>query len=509
VIESFYLKNHITFKEAKLKFDKNFIVFTGQSGAGKSILMEAILAVFGFKEPKASFSEAVIDSPLYLDKFLIEEDEPNIFKCVREQKTRYFINNQTVSKRIVKEISQTFVKYLSLREAKELESENLLKSLDKIIAMKDSDYENVLKEFREKFRKYKSVKEELKKIEEEEKKIGELKEFAEYEIRKIEEISPKIGEYEELMELKKSLAKKERIEEAIAKTELFFENEHLVNEALSLLDRDSSFFDEAMNELRNVFEEERDKLNELEELDIEYILDRIEKLSSLKRRYGSVEEALEYLQKKKKELAHYENIEFEKKSLEEKAAKLFKDLNELASVQRKEREKAVKVLEGKINEYLKTLYLEDISLVLEERELYEFGTDEIRIELKNIDLKKISTGEFNRVRLAFLAASSGLDEKEGGVLILDEVDANLSGKEAMSVATVLKELSKKYRILAISHQPQLSSQADLHFLVRKEGEESTVKLLSKEERVEELARMISGEEINAKALDFAKSLLDQ
>ncbi len=507
MIESFYLRDYITFKEVNLKFDKNFIVFTGPSGAGKSILMEAILAVFGFKEPKASFSEAVIDAPLYLDKFLIEEDEPNIFKCIREQKTRYFINNQTVSKRIIKEISQTFIKYLSLREAKELESENLLKLVDKIVLSKKEDYEDILNDFRKSFKEYKKVKEELEKIKDEERKIQELKEFAEYEIKKIEEIAPKEGEYEEMMELKKTLAKKEKIEEAISKTEFFFENEHFVSEALALLDRDSAFFDEAMNELRNIFEEERDKLSELEELDIEYILDRIEKLSSLKRRYGSIEEALEYLEKKKKELSHYENIEFEKKSLEEKLEKLSKLLHKLSAVMSEERKKAINILKEEINRYLKMLYLEDINLILEKKELYELGEDEIKVELKNIDLKKISTGEFNRVRLAFLAASSRFGESERAVLILDEIDANLSGKEAMSVANVLRELSKNYQILAISHQPQLSSQADMHFLVKKENGESRVKLLNKKERIEELARMISGEEITAKALDFAKSLV--
>ena len=509
MIERFYLKDYITFKEVDLKFDKNFIVFTGASGAGKSILMEAILAVFGFKEPKASFSEAVIDSPLYLDKFLIEEDEPNIFKCVREQKTRYFINNQTVSKKIIKEISQTFIKYLSLREAKELESDTLLKVADKIISSKKESYEKILEEFRKNFKEYQKVKRELQKIEEEEKKIAELKEFTQYEIKKIEEISPKEGEYEELIEIKKTLAKKEKIEEAIAKTEIFFENEHFVNEALALLDRDSSFFDETMNELRNIFEEERDKLSELEDVDIEYVLDRIEKLSSLKRRYGSIEEALQHLAKKREELAHYENIEFEKKSLLQKIEKLSFILKDLSSKMSKERNEAIKILKKEIDKYLKMLYLEEISITLEKSELYELGEDKIKVELKNIDLKKISTGEFNRVRLAFLAATSSLVGGEKAVLILDEIDANLSGKEAMSVATVLKELSKSYQILAISHQPQLSSQADMHFLVKKEDGVSEVKLLDKKERVKELARMISGEEIGEKALEFAKSLVYQ
>ncbi len=507
MVERFYLKNHISFKEVDLEFNNNFIVFTGASGAGKSILFEAILALFGFKEPKASLSEAVIDSPLYLDRFLIEEDEPNIFKCVREQKTRYFINNQAVSKKIIKEISKGFIKYLSLREAKELESENLLKVLDKLICKKDEKFESFLQNFKKHFKEYKEVSEKLKKIEDEEKRIIELKEFAAFEIEKISEIDPKEGEYEELMEIKKKLAKKERIEEAISKTEIFFETEHYVSEALAMLDRDSSFFDETINELRAIFEEEREKLDELEDIDIEYVLDRIEKLSALKRRYGSIREALEYKRKKEEELERYEKIEFEKEGLQKRKAEVFEILKSEALIISQRRAEVLKEFKESINSFLKALYLEDIDLKLKRRELYELGVDEIAVELKNVDLKKISTGEFNRVRLAFLAATSKIDDMQKGVLILDEIDANLSGKEAMSVAKVLKELSRNYQILAISHQPQLSSQAESHFLVYKENGESKVRLLNKKERVEELARMISSEEINEKALDFAKSLL--
>ncbi len=507
MVERFYLKNHLSFKEVDLKFRKNFIVFTGASGAGKSILFEAILALFGFKEPKASLSEASIDSPLYLDKFLIEEDEPNVFRCVKETKARYFINNQAVSKKIIKEISQGFIRYLSLREAKELESENLLKLIDKMVAKKDASFEKIIFDYKRDFKEFKDIEKKLQEIESEERRILELKEFAAYEIEKISQIDPKEGEYEELMEIKKKLAKKERIEEAIAKTEIFFESEHYVSEALALLDRDSLFFDEVMNELRAIFEEEREKLDELEDVDIEYVLDRIEKLSSLKRRYGSIKEALEYKEKKQKELERYEKIEFEKENLEKKLSKLKESLKILAVTISQRRKDVLGEFKENINYFLKALYLEEINLKLLRKDLYELGIDEIKVELKNVDLKKISTGEFNRVRLAFLAASSKIDNMQRGVLILDEIDANLSGKEAMSVAKVLKDISKNYQIFAISHQPQLSSQADEHFLVSKEGEESKVKLLSKEERVKELARMISSEEINQKALEFAKSLL--
>ena len=114
------------------------------------------------------------------------------------------------------------------------------------------------------------------------------------------------------MSLKKELSKKEKISEALNKANTIFEYESSVYELLSLIDKESSFFDEAMNELRALFESASEKLDELQEMDIESLLDRIEKLSSLIRRYGSIEESLKYKEKKEKELAHYENIAFEK-----------------------------------------------------------------------------------------------------------------------------------------------------------------------------------------------------
>lgn len=96
----------------------------------------------------------------------------------------------------------------------------------------------------------------------------------------------------------------------------------------------------------------------------------------------------------------------------------------------------------------------------------------------------------------------------GGVLMLDEIDANLSGEESMSVAKVLRHLSRGYQIFVISHQPQLTSMGDQHFLVYKEGD-SSVRALSELERIEEIARIISGEGISDEAIGFARDLFER
>lgn len=280
-----------------------------------------------------------------------------------------------------------------------------------------------------------------------------------------------------------------------------------MSEFLNLIEKDSGFFDEAMNELRAIIEDEVDRLNDLDDQDVELLLERIEKISSLKSRYGTIEEILDYRDQKKQELEEYENISFEKEKLikecKEKLGILEEKAYEISSL----RKQYINTLNEKINSYLVMLYMPEVDLINTDIELYEWGKDSLHVELGRVNIKKISSGEYNRLRLAFIATTSEYLLESGGILILDEIDANLSGKESMSVAKVLKQLSTKYQIFAISHQPQLSSQANFHFLVTKHNGKSEVKMLEDDERIVELARMVSGEEVSSEATKFAKTLL--
>ncbi len=509
MIERFYIKENLSFKECELNFDNGLIVFTGESGAGKSVLMSAVLSLFGFVDANASLIEAVVNKKMDMSDYGIEDDDPNIFKLVKSKTVRYFINSQTVSKKTISQISKRFVNYLSLKESKEFENESLLDLTDAICAKEDSLHVKLLEEFRDEYKKYTKLKERLQDILDKEKNIEELKEFARYEIKKIDEISPKVGEDEELMKIKKDLSKKEKLQSAIEDAFSIFDYESSVVSALALMDKNSTFFDDSMNELRAVLESQRDRLEELDDVNVEELLERIEKIASLKKRYGEIEDILEYRKAKIKELEEYENITFEKKELELEYKDSEDTVYKLASKLSKRRLEKLSFLNQKIDEYLKMLYMPKVKITLSKDELNESGIDRLEVNLGDINIKKISSGEYNRLRLAFLAIRSEYLQSDGGVLVLDEIDANLSGKESMSIAKVLEFLSEKYQILAISHQPQLSSTAKMHFLVYKNSKGSFVKLLNEEERIKELARMVSGEKINKEATEFARSLLKE
>lgn len=505
MLEKILIKDALSFEKADLKFSRGLNVFTGVSGAGKSVLINAVLALFGLSQSDASLIEGDIKAKFSLDEFGILNENPNNFRVLKDKSTRYFINSQMISRQNLLTLTQNFVKFLGAKNTDEINSENLIFLLDFLISKSEPEFDKILADFRAEFKEFTEVKKELEKIENEENRIEELKEFAKFEIDKISQISPKAGEFDELMQIKKKLSKKDKINELWERAGQIFEFESSVTEALRISGLESSFFEDAMNELRA--QKESLNLEELEGLDIEKILDRIEALSSLNRRYGSIEEALEILEKRKKELAHYEQISFEKAELEKKFEILQNEISNFLQKISEKRKKYARNLQNLINKYLKELYMDEISLEFSKCEISQNGNDEISVKMGATNFKNFSSGETNRLRLAFIATNIEITNKGAGILILDEIDSNLSGKESMSIADVLVKISKFYQIFAISHQPQLSSKADCHFLVRKIDGKSSVKILNENEKITELARMISGENITKEALEFAKKLL--
>jgi len=508
MIERFFLKDYLSFNQAELILENGLVVFTGPSGSGKSILMNSILSSFGIESCDASVCEATTSWEFDGDEFGLECGDVNIFKHTKKEKSRYFINNQSVSKKAMKTVATKNLRHLSLKDFSDFENENLIGLIDERIYAKNKSISEIKVQYKDQYIEHRKLFLELQEIETQEKKIIELQDFASFEIEKIEKIKPLVGEDEELLQVKKELSKKEKVLESLESANLIFENEHHVYSALESMDEEGSFFSDAMNELRATLDGAQEKFSALDDIDVEDVLNRLEELSELKRRYGSIEESLKYLEDKKIELKKYENIEITKGDLEKRVGQLAQNVEILAQVLSDLRLKEVDDFQKDLNAYLGELYLRESSISLIDSEYNELGKDKLSLVLNQTQLNKISTGEFNRLRLAILALKSENMAKNGGVLMLDEIDANLSGEESMSVARVLRQLSKHFQIFVISHQPQLTSMGNQHFLIHKDGDESLVKELSSEERINEIARIISGENITKEAKSFAKELLE-
>lgn len=491
-----------------MEFHPGLVVFTGPSGSGKSILMRAILASVGLDNVEAHICESSVSWGIDEERYGLQNESLNIFRHVKKEKTRYFINNQSTSKSSMESISSAYLRHLSLKDYSDFEPSSLLNLLDERLGGISPQHTALLQSHRSNYSEFKTLSDQLRVIEEKEKNLSELKEFALYEITKIESIKPSIGEDEELNLIKKQLSKKEKIESAVTQAQAIFSYESHVSSALGLLETESAFFDDAMNELRSIFEGAMERLEELEEVSIESILDRIEQISELKRRYGSVEEALAYRDQKVRELESYETIEHSKGTLIQKIAALKSLLEASAQELSAGRHGILKETLERLNGYLGMLYLREATLELEESALSATGSDKTVLGLSGTRLDKLSSGEFNRLRLALLALGVESMQGSGGVLMLDEIDANLSGEESMSVAKVLRHLSTHYQIFVISHQPQLTSMGQQHFLIYKDAE-SRVRELDDSERIEEIARIISGESVSAEALGFARDLFER
>lgn len=507
MIERLYLRELVTFDEVELEFDTGLVVLTGPSGAGKSVLMSAILSAFGHTtQGAASLCEVTLLKPASLENEAYSLENELTIKTLKKDKLRYFIDGQTISKKILAEMFMPYVKYLSVRDRGGFEPETLLEMIDTQLAAKDKTFKLLFKEYKKRYKNYRHKVLELSKIKEDEAKLAELIEYASYEVEKIASINPQVGEEEALLKVKQQLSRIDKIKDALLSAVDIFTLEANVEEVYRLLDKDGSLFTDAMNQLRADFEETENLADELEEIDVEEVLDRLGNLTTLRNRYGSIEEALAYREAKEKELSGYQNIEKDKSLLESFLALEFSELNIIASKLSRSRQLEAKILEASLAEYLIMLKLPALTFEFTPIFLAENGIDSIEVMLGASKTATLSGGEFNRVRLALMATTMPSDNSKQGVLILDEIDANVSGDESIAIAEMIHKLATVYQVFAISHQPHLSAKAGQHIVVTKAGLNSKVEVLNDAARVSEIARIIAGENPTAEAVEFAKKL---
>lgn len=432
-----------------------------------------------------------------------------VISVLKKQNTRYFINNQAISKKKLSEIAHHFIKYISIKDGNELENDYMLHILDSITMQKDSKFNEILCEYNQTFIEHKQCKIKLQELEEMQRNIENLKDFAQFEIDKITKAQPQIGEYEKLMSDKKLLSKKEKVMETCNKALVELDSLDSIYKAFELLNIDNASFLSHIMEARGHIENGLDEFNSLD-IDIESLLERISLLADIIRRYGSEEDALKHLAMQQQKLQEYESIEFDKTKIEEKFLSLTKRLENLANTLHEKRKDCLPIFVEKLNYYAKELRLDSVSIDQNKIECYQYGLDSLQIYLASKQKSVLSSGEYNRMRLAMLCVAASYNTYSEGILILDEIDANLSGEESEGVAKLLQFLSKHYQVFAISHQPFMPLLCDRHYLVSKESEStSTIKLLNKKERIKEVARMISGSKLDKHALSYAETLLQQ
>ncbi len=539
-------------KEAVIDFDNGLNVLTGETGAGKSIIIDAINAILGERtsrelirtgsnnaEVSAFFEDINDDVIAILNEFCIECEEDKSLLISRkislDGKNVCRINGASATVSMLKKIGQALINVHG-----QMDNHNLLNE-ELHYTYIDSFAENndILDEYLCVYNDYCNLKRRYDNLITNESEKARKIDLLSYQIKEIEDAGIKIGEWDELEKRKKVLQNAEQLlalvnnaVEIINGNDNFSGVADMLNTASNSLVK-ASAFDETLNTVSDAVAEMSynitDCASELNsflysldvdpnELDI--IEERLDILFRLSKKYGkNEEEILAFLENAQKEL---DDITFSDKLKEQLEVELNEKYNELNKVGRKltaNRQKYGEIFISKVKDELSFLDMASISFkIVQNRKAFdETGADEIYFLIsanageEPKPLSKIASGgELSRIMLAIKNVLASKDNVQ--TLIFDEVDTGVSGRAAQKIGIKLKEVSKNRQVLCVTHLAQIACFADNHFLISKsESDNKTytkVELLDNNGRIHELARIIGGIESTQLALDAAAEMIE-
>lgn len=517
MLEFLRIKNFALIESAELEFSKGLNVITGESGAGKSIILKSLDFLLGQNMPLAQLNTK--DSSTYVEAIFVLNNEEIIIK--REisnttKRSRIYINDQLSSKNTINELRQKLIIYTSQHEQQKLiKPEYHTSILDNFLQKQLLDKKHKL------LNQLKYIKVKIKEIEDELLTLQSKKDLYEYYIKEIEKVNPQLGEDEILLKKREELKKTAKISENVEKGLLLLDSQEfslmdLVNELYRIIDNiaqlDKNFSDlldkievikdysmEINSRLRN-YPVGIDQIKELENIEA-----RLFEIEQLKKRLNkSLDEILILKEEMAKDISKIDALYLEVKKFTKQKQEIEQRLKGVISQLNNERMDVAEKLSQKLKKELLDLGFEkevDISFSFFDYEIEE-NIVEKRAKIlwrpnpghdfQPLD-KIVSGGELSRIFLALISVSAG---EELPTLIFDEVDSGIGGITLTKVGNKLKELAKDHQIILITHWPQLASLANTHFMVKKQISGSTTrticKKLSSNEIKQELARMAGG-----------------
>lgn len=548
MILSLSIKNYALIEDLNIDFSNGFTAITGETGAGKSILVRSIELLTGARADASSIrsgSAICTISGVFefkdneisdlLDSLAIPADDKNILirRTIESSgKSKAFINDSPVSISILSKIGNMLIDFHSQDE------KHSLMDPDKQLAILDNEIPDIEPLLEKTSSLYKDIKELKSKIEamnlsdaERERKID----LYSFQISEIEDAALEPGEDEKLENELPKLKNAEKIsmnaEEAIA---LLYSDEDSAlskiikakkniesintlgaeaSEALSLIENSYYQAEEAYREVENILSKtdiNPEKLNNA--------MERIELIKKLKKKYGkTIEDIIEYKNKIVKEMESLNDYKQNTDKIEKELSEKTDMLSEICEKISKKRKKAAEIFSLSVQNELAELDIKNavFDIKFERKELSANGYDMIEFMFCANKGEKIlplrnsaSGGELSRVLLAIELASP---LKSDQTAIFDEIDTGTSGKTGEKIGKKLSKLSTKKQVLSITHLAQVAALAQTHIKIFKETENSRTftkaKILSQQEHIEEIARMISGEKITKTALEHASNLI--
>lgn len=548
------IDNFALIQKLSISFEKGFNVFSGETGAGKSILIDAIVFILGGKfsrdsirtgEDKA-FVEAVFsienDKTIdILEEMGIEHDDDIVIisrEAFQSGKSIAKINNKSVLLSTVKAVGSTLLDIHGQHENQNLlDSANHIYYLDSYAGEKLS---YIMDEYREVYDEIANIDQKLSEMYGKNSDRDKLIDFLQYQIKEIDSAKLKKGEDADLEEQYSLLSNAEKINNTLEYCYdlLYSGNDNMpsvydsIGNAIKELKQIEKHLDKIKNisdSLENTYYSIEQDISDLrnlkgtiyfDEKELDYINSRIYQISSLKKKYGNtIDEILEFRDEKCKELQEITDSQEIIDSLKAEKEKLLSKLRILINSINDIRNKAAVELQKKIKVELAYIGMDKCEFIIDIQKLEKYnryGADKVQFLISPNPgepvkpLEKIASGgELSRIMLALKTVF--IDKDEVPSVIFDEVDTGISGRIAQSVAEKMYCLSQKHQVFCVTHLPQIACMSDTHFLVSKfiknEKTYTSVIKISKDEKEYEIARMIGSAEVTKITLQNSRELI--
>ncbi len=550
MLQTLYIKNFALIEHLHIDFSNRLSIITGETGAGKSILLGALGLVLGKRADLTSLKDkeqkCVVEAHFKISDYSLKDfftdndlDYEDVAIIRREilpsGKSRAFINDSPVNLQELHELGDFLIDIHSQQQTRELSDEQYqIQILDAVAGNADN-----ISRYKKHLSAYKHLQGELKKLQSEKETLSKEQDYNTFLLNELLSANLKAGEQEEMEQELEKLSNVEAIKEALAKA-ISIANEEQVGvlqnlkeikatlqkisslspEYSQLLDRVSSVLIE-MDDVNSELEASAESLSDDPER-LELINQKLQLIYTLQKKHqvATVQELLAIQEELDNKVMMADGLDstIEKLLKETDAAKAATD--EAAATVSAGRKKAVPVLTGTITAILAQLGMPNARFNFEitfSETYYNSGKDQVQLLFsanKGTDfglLKKVASGgEMSRIMLAVKATLAEYSKLP--TIIFDEIDTGVSGDVANKMGDIMKNMSRGMQVFAITHLPQIASKGDWHYKVYKTTQGNTtvseLKLLDKEERVREIAEMLSGKDVSDSALNHARALLN-
>ena len=560
MLEKLTIKNYLLLKNIEIDLSNGFNIITGETGAGKSILINALNLLLGGRADYSIISKNK-------DKMIIEgivsiskENKAAIGRILKEHEiesigdnliirrelytkaySRCFINDTPVGTNELKELGEVIIDIHSQNEHQSLlKKEVHIELVDSYLIKKEGKkFEDKLNSYKQGYEQLLIKQSEFDEINKKKSDLDNKRSFIDFQLKEIHETDPQAGEDDELENELKTGENIEGIRESLTLAYAnLYDDSGSVLERIKIVEKELGKIGEYNSDIQKILGDVSESTTALREASrliesllenlnfdpsrVEEIRERLYKLQFLKKKYGgSIDEVIKLKETLEKDLSLVENFDETIKKLKAEIDELVKDLFKKAGELSKTRKDKSKQLEAEIVKILKEVGFENAEFKTnientEAKKLNSNGYDDVEFMVKinkgdefSSLRKTASGGEVSRIMLAVKSVLAGADKVD--ILVFDEIDTGISGRIAQKVGRVMKGLSGYRQVIAITHLAQIAALADEHLLVEKETEGNStftkIRPLDKNEKVIEVAKLLSGEKVTDASIKSAKELM--